>query len=135
MLLLTNRPRGNMEKQALFAAHEITQDQLHPIKDAVICTDMVFTERFTSSGIILPSDNGKSSGVRPRWGRVYAVGPEQKDVTVGQWICVAHGRWTRGVEVVDNGIKLTIRKIDPKDIMLISDEEPVDDTMSTAVLA
>jgi hypothetical protein len=39
------------------------------------------------------------------------------------------------VEVVDNGIKLTIRKIDPKDIMLISDEEPVDDTMSTAVLA
>jgi co-chaperonin GroES (HSP10) len=117
-----------------FDPHIITQSQLQPLKDSVICTDMVFTERFTSSGIILPSDNGKSSGIRPRWGRVYAVGPEQTDVTVGQWICVAHGRWTRGVEVVDSGVRLTIRKIDPKDIMLISDEEPIDDTMSDAVL-
>jgi co-chaperonin GroES (HSP10) len=117
-----------------FDPHIITQSHLQPLKDSVICTDMVFTERFTSSGIILPSDNGKSSGIRPRWGRVYAVGPEQTDVTVGQWICVAHGRWTRGVEVVDSGVRLTIRKIDPKDIMLISDEEPIDDTMSDAVL-
>jgi hypothetical protein len=31
-------------------------------------------------------------------------------------------------------VRLTIRKIDPKDIMLISDEEPIDDTMSDAVL-
>ena len=117
-----------------FDPHIITQSKLQPLKDSVICTEMVFTERFTSSGIILPSDNGKSSGIRPRWGRVYAVGPEQTDVTVGQWICVAHGRWTRGVEVVDSGVRLTIRKIDPKDIMLISDEEPIDDTMSDAVL-
>lgn len=124
-----------MHKQVLFSAREISQHQLQPVKDAVICTDMVFTERFTSSGIILPSDNGRSSGVRPRWGRVYAVGPEQQDVKVGQWICVAHGRWTRGVDILDNGTELTIRKIDPKDILLISDELPQDDTMSTAVLA
>ena len=124
-----------MTKQTLFSAREIRQGQLLPVKDNVICSDMVFTERFTSSGIILPSDNGKSSGVRPRWGRVWAVGPEQKDVTVGQWICVAHGRWTRGVDIVDDGQSMTIRKIDPKDILLISDTEPQDDTMSTAVLA
>ena len=124
-----------MTKQTLFSAREIRQGQLLPVKDNVICSDMVFTERFTSSGIILPSDNGKSSGVRPRWGRVWAVGPEQKDVTVGQWICVAHGRWTRGVEILDNGQSMTIRKVDPKDILLISDTEPQDDTMSTAVLA
>ena len=124
-----------MTKQTLFSAREIRQGQLLPVKDNVICSDMVFTERFTSSGIILPSDNGKSSGVRPRWGRVWAVGPEQKDVKVGQWICVAHGRWTRGVDIVDDGQSMTIRKIDPKDILLISDTEPQDDTMSTAVLA
>ena len=124
-----------MTKQTLFSAREIRQGQLLPVKDNVICSDMVFTERFTSSGIILPSDNGKSSGVRPRWGRVWAVGPEQKDVTVGQWICVAHGRWTRGVDIVDDGHSMTIRKVDPKDILLISDTEPQDDTMSTAVLA
>lgn len=124
-----------MTKQTLFSAQEINQGQLQPIKDSVICSDMVFAERLTSSGIVLLSDNGKSSGVRPRWGRVWAVGPEQQDVTVGQWVCVAHGRWTRGINIIDNGQPITIRKIDPKDILLISDSEPQDDTMSTAVLA
>jgi hypothetical protein len=62
------------------------------------------------------------------------IGPDQKDVTPGQWICVAHGRWTRGLEIEDDhGVK-TIRKIDPKDILLVSDEPPAaDDTISDAV--
>jgi len=47
---------------------------------------------------------------------------------------VAHGRWTRGVEIEDSeGTVVTIRKVDPKDILLISDEQPSDDTMSDAV--
>ena len=46
---------------------------------------------------------------------------------------MAHGRWTRGVEIEDQGGRRTIRKIDPKDVMLISDEPVQDDTMSTAV--
>jgi hypothetical protein len=54
---------------------------------------------------------------------------------VGQWICVAHGRWTRGLDIEDNGGTRTIRKVDPKDILLISDEQPDDDTMSDAVQA
>jgi hypothetical protein len=68
---------------------------------------------------------------------VYAVGQEQKDVQVGQWILVAHGRWTRGIDIDDKQLdhKRTIRKIDPNDILLIADgvERPRDDTMSTAV--
>jgi hypothetical protein len=90
--------------------------------------------RQLSSGIILPGDDGKSAGIRPRWGQVYEVGPEQRDVRPGQWICVAHGRWTRGLEIEDDqGVK-TIRRIDPKDILLVSDEHPgSDDTMSDAV--
>jgi hypothetical protein len=47
---------------------------------------------------------------------------------------VAHGRWTRGVEIEDaEGTVITIRKIDPKDVLLLSDDEPSDDTMSEAV--
>ena len=38
-------------------------------------------------------------------------------------------------EIQANGQSMTIRKVDPKDILLISDTEPQDDTMSTAVLA
>ena len=117
-----------------YSAHRFDKHQIHPLNDSVIVTDMMFDERFTTSGIVLLNDNGKSTGIRPRWGRIYAVGPEQKDYSVGDWICVAHGRWTRGVEIEDvEGNAVTIRKVDPKDILLISDEQPSDDTMSDAV--
>ena len=109
--------------------------QLRALNDSVIVSNMIFKDsRTLSSGIILPQDDGKSSGIRPRWGQVYAVGPQQKDVMVGQWICVAHGRWTRGLDIEDDTGTRTIRKIDPKDILLVSDEEPMaDDTISDAV--
>lgn len=108
--------------------------RLRALNDNVLVADMPFESRQLSSGIILPSDDGKSSGIRPRWAQVYAVGPEQHTVTVGQWICVAHGRWTRGLEIQDNDGTKTIRRIDPNDILLVSDEAPgPDDTMSDAV--
>lgn len=116
-----------------FKPHRI--HQLRALHDHVIVEEMNFKGRTLTSGIILPSDNGKSSGIRPRWGKVYAVGPKQQDVMPGQWICVAHGRWTRGIEIEDDEGVRTIRRIDPKDVLLISDEEPPpDDTMSDAVV-
>jgi co-chaperonin GroES (HSP10) len=116
-----------------YSAHQLTKNQIHPLNDSVIVADMIFDERFTNSGIVLLNDNGKSSGIRPRWGQVYAVGPEQHEVTVGQWVCVAHGRWTRGIEVEDETGKQTLRRVDPKDIMLVSDEQPQDETFSEAI--
>jgi co-chaperonin GroES (HSP10) len=120
-----------------FEPHKITQNQIKALQDNVLVADMEFDTRITQGGIIIPNDNGTSLGIRPRWGRVYAVGPKQTDVTVGQWIMVAHGRWTRGIDIEDgtNDHKRTIRKIDPKDILLVSDdpERPRDDTHSDAV--
>jgi co-chaperonin GroES (HSP10) len=116
-----------------FEAHKFSRDQIRPLNDAVIVSEMVFTERFTTTGIVLLSDNGKSSGIRPRWGQVYAVGPEQTDVQIGEWVCVAHGRWTRGIDVEDETGKHTLRRIDPKDILLSSDEQPDDLTFSGAI--
>ena len=122
-----------MTAKAAFEPHRIDREQLKPLKDAVIVSDMNFKERISRGGLVLPTDNGKSSGIRPRWGQVYAVGPEQSDVTVGQWICVAHGRWTRGIDIEDESGKKTLRRIDPNDILMVSDELPLDDTMSDAV--
>ena len=116
-----------------FQPHQLQQSQIHPLANSVIVSEMIFDQRITSSGIILPNDNGTGSGIRPRWGQVYAVGPEQTDVTVGQWICVAHGRWTRGIDIEDESGKKTLRRIDPNDILMVSDEIPQDDTMSNAV--
>ena len=119
--------------KAAYSPHEITREKFHALNDSVIVEDMEFDVRITQTGLILPSDNGKSSGIRPRWGRVYATGPEQTDVRVGEWICVAHGRWTRGVDIEDESGKRTIRKIDPKDILMSADEKPNDLTFSDAV--
>ena len=116
-----------------FQAHRLNRDQIKPLRDSVIVSEMVFAERFTTSGIVLPSDNGKSTGIRPRWGQVYAVGPDQRDVQVGEWVCVAHGRWTRGIDVEDETGKHTLRRVDPKDIMLSADELPDDLTFSDAI--
>ena len=116
-----------------FQPHQLRQSQIHPLTKSVIVSEMIFDQRITSSGIILPNDNGTGSGIRPRWGQVYAVGPEQSDVTVGQWICVAHGRWTRGIDIEDESGKKTLRRIDPNDILMVSDIQPQDDTMSDAV--
>jgi hypothetical protein len=116
-----------------FAPHQIQRNQFNPIRDWVIVTEMTFDQRITSSGLILLNDNGTGLGIRPRWGCVYATGPDQQDVKVGDWICVAHGRWTRGVEVEDEQGEKTLRRIDPKDILLVSDHLPQDDTMSEAV--
>jgi co-chaperonin GroES (HSP10) len=118
-----------------FEAHRFTRGQLKPLNDVVIVGEMIFAERFTNTGIVLLSDNGKTAGIRPRWGQVYAVGPEQKDVRVGEWVCVAHGRWTRGIDVEDETGKHTLRRVDPKDILLSADEMPDDLTFSDAVQA
>jgi co-chaperonin GroES (HSP10) len=98
---------------------------LRPLRDNIMIIDMEFEEEKTTSGIIIPSQNGKDEGIKPRWGKVYAIGPEQKDVKVGQWICLAHGRWSRGLTIEeDTGEKIVIRKADNDAILLVSDEKP-----------
>lgn len=116
-----------------YQAHQLKREQLRPLNDSVIVGDMVFDERITTGGIVLLNDNGKSLGIRPRWGRVYAVGPEQQDVKVGEWVCIAHGRWTRGIDIEDESGKQTLRRVDPKDILIQTDELPNDETFSTAI--
>ena len=119
--------------KSAYSAHQFDKHQIKPLNDSVIVTDMTFDERFTTGGIVLLNDNGKSTGIRPRWGQVYAVGPEQQDVRVGQWVCVAHGRWTRGIEVEDETGKKTLRRVDPNDLLIVSDEQPQDETFSGAI--
>lgn len=99
--------------------------KLIPIRDNVLITDMDFGEQKTKGGIVLPSDDGKNEGIKSRWGRVWAVGPAQQDVKVGEWILLEHGRWTRGVIVVEeDGSEITIRRADLNAILAVADEKP-----------
>ena len=109
----------------------IKVNKIRALRDHIIVSEMNFKERLTTSGIYIPSDDMKSTGIRPRWAQVYAIGPEQKDISIGQWICVAHGRWTRGVKIEEpSGNALTIRRVDNNDVLLVSDEQPQDDTLA-----
>jgi co-chaperonin GroES (HSP10) len=118
-----------------FEPHRFNKDQFKPLGEHVIVYDMTFDERITHSGIILPNDDMKSSGIRPRWAQIYAVGPDQTDpeLVPGKWICISHGRWTRGVDIEDETGKHTIRRVDINDILLVSDEPVYDLTMSDKV--
>jgi co-chaperonin GroES (HSP10) len=105
----------------------VTKGKIRPIRDHVIISDMEFGMQKTATGILIHSDNGKSSGVKPRWGRVWAVGPEQTEVKVGEWIMVEHGRWTRTFEVEqDDGSVLELRRVDNSAILMSADERPDD---------
>ena len=105
-----------------------------PIKNHVIVAEMNFGERKLSSGLVLLGDDAKSSGIRPRWAKVYAIGPEQHDVVPDQWILIEHGRWTRGINVEIDNVACTIRRVDADAIMAVSDEQPdSDDILSSAL--
>jgi co-chaperonin GroES (HSP10) len=102
---------------------------IRPLHDHVLVTDMNFKERVTSSGIIIQSTDGKLEGIYARWGRVYAVGKDQKEIKPGQYILVKHGRWTRGTLVEDYESEKTIRRVDNADILLVSDEPVQDESL------
>jgi hypothetical protein len=115
------------------ALNPIKVKGIKPVRDHVIVTDMEFDQRIVNN-IILLKDDGKSQGVRPRWGKVYAIGHEQKDVTIGQWVLIDHGRWTRGVKIeTPDGQIHTIRRVDHKDILMVSDTRPNDETVRDGI--
>ena len=91
-----------------------------PLRKGILVRNMEFGEQRTAGGLIVLSDDGKSTGIHPRWGEVIAVGNEQKDVAVGQYVLVSHGRWSRGFEL--NGE--TVRTVDPDDVLGVQDQAP-----------
>jgi co-chaperonin GroES (HSP10) len=98
---------------------------LSPLKDKVFVTDINFDEEVTTAGIVLKSDNGKGEGVKPRWGRVWAIGPEQTDVKIGEWILMEHARWTREFQhEAEDGTITKLHMADLNAIMLVADEKP-----------
>jgi len=101
-------------------------EKLTPLHDSVLITDMSFDEQVTSAGIIIGSDDGKSEGIKPRWGKVYAVGPKQDKIKVGDWILVEHGRWTRSVKIEINESDIEVRRVETKSIMMTADTKPTD---------
>ena len=99
--------------------------KIKALPNKVLVTDLERGARIVN-GIIIPDDNGKSEGIRPRWGRVYSVGEGVTEVKEGQWILVEHGRWTRTINIKgDNGEEIKVWGVEwPASVLAASDEEP-----------
>ena len=102
---------------------------IRALNDHIIVTDMNFDQKITHGGIIIPSGDRKLEGIHARWARVYATGPRQQDVQVGQYVLVSHGRWTRGLDILDTEGEKTIRRVDNNDILMVTDDPQQDETV------
>ena len=109
-------------------------DGINAVKDHVLVKGMEIGESITQGGIIMPSDDGKSQGIKPRWAEVVAVGPKQTEIKVGEWVLVDHGRWTRKMMVEVDGEEIDLRRVDVNDILLIDDEYHNNETWTEAVI-
>ena len=126
-----------METEGLGGGFKVTpkvKGKLSPIKNRVIVSDMHFGEQIRKSGLILTGDDGTSRGIYPRWCKVHAKGPENEDeYSVGDWILVEHGRWTRGVDIDEGNGERTLRMVEAESIMGWSKEPPTDTQMAVEV--
>jgi co-chaperonin GroES (HSP10) len=96
-----------------------------PLKNNVFVTDMESGMKKTAGGIILTDDNMTERGIRPRWGRVYAVGPEVTDLNVGEWVLVEHGRWTERIALITPDGDVPVWRIEyPQAALITSSEDP-----------
>lgn len=106
---------------------EARQIQIRPLSKDLLVHGMDMGDQVTQSGIIIKSDDGKAHGVKPRWAQVYKKGSEcDLDVNVGQWVLIAHGRWTRKIKIDDGESIKEVQKIETSSVLAISDEKPND---------
>jgi len=78
--------------------------------------------RKSQSGLLIADKDSDVSGIRPRWFEVYSVGEGIDWVSEGQYLYVAHGRWSNGVKINDD-VKLYL--LDNDECLCISDEYPL----------
>jgi len=102
---------------------------LTPTRGTVLVTNIEEGNKMTRGGIIVLDDNGRERGIRERWAQIWSKHPDIDEVEIGDWILIKHGRWSRGIDISDDqGAKLTIRKVDwPDGILVSSAENPLDD--------
>ena len=97
-----------------------------PIKDKVI-GKMIdgFGIKKTSGGLLYNEKDGVENSIRPRWFLITHVGPENKEIKVGQYVLVSHGRWTRGF-TIDNEDETKYYSLDLEEILGIADSNPIE---------
>lgn len=99
--------------------------KIKPLRERILAELLGLEERTSAGGIILKSDNGKDTGIRPRWAMIKYVGEGIDWVKPGDYVLVAHGRWTRALEVEDEaGEKFKMVRLDNEEILAVHNGRP-----------
>jgi co-chaperonin GroES (HSP10) len=106
---------------------------IRPLNKRILAELLGLGERVTASGIVVQSENGKDRGIRPRWARVCLVGEGVDWVKPGQYVLVAHGRWSRQFECDHEGEKLKLVRLDNEECLIITDDDPQDDFIGVGI--
>ena len=96
--------------------------KLVPLKDKIF-GEMIDTygERTTSGGIIVVENDGEAASIRPRWFCVTHIGSEQKDIQIGDYVLIPHGRWSRKIKLEEQ----ELFNLDAESVLLVSEENPI----------
>jgi len=106
----------------------INTNTFTPLNNKVFVSEFDRGMKMTKSGIILTDDDMKDHGIHPRWAKVYSVGPKVDDLAPGEWVLVAHGRWSQRIPFRDDEGKTTdLWQVEyPEGILLVSENDPRD---------
>ncbi len=106
-------------------SYQAVEGEIIPLSNDILVVEMETTgERKTASGILLIDNNGKQSGIRPRWAKVYKIGKNVDYVKEGEWIYIEHGRWTYQYKLLTKDGEKSIQKVDTNCILMVSEEKP-----------
>lgn len=77
----------------------------------------------SKSGLLIADKDMDASGIKNRWFEVYAVGEEIDWCKPGQYLLVAHGRWSNGIKAFE-GSDNKLYLLDNKECLMVSDDRP-----------
>lgn len=96
---------------------------IKPIHDKVLAKMIDGFGHFkTTSGIIIAEKEMTEGSIRPRWFEIMYTGPEQADVQPGEYVLMAHGRWSRGIDYEGDKVYF----LDNEEMLAVSNELPSD---------
>lgn len=97
---------------------------IRPLRERVIAELKGLGGRYTAGGLFIPDENRKDSGIRARWAQVHYIGEGVRDVRIGDYVLVSHGRWSREFEVDHEGQQVKMVMLDNKEILAIHTGTP-----------
>lgn len=80
--------------------------------------------RTLGSGLLVPDQDAETSGIRPRWFKIHSIGEKVNSVSEGQYVLVAHGRWSNGIKVDE---ELEVWLLDNDELLGVSDTNPMEE--------